>query len=113
MAREADARDRQFNDTHSGTVDSFAGSYSVEGAATGQKDNSRKAYFKEFKKVLDNADVVLEVLDARDPLGCRTKRIEQDILESGLDKKIILISNKIGKILINLYNSITFLIINN
>jgi len=113
MAREADARDREFNDTHSGPVDSFAGSYSVEGAATGQKDNSRKAYFKEFKKVLDNADVVLEVLDARDPLGCRTKRIEQDILESGLDKKIILILNKIGKIIINLYNSITFFIINN
>jgi len=49
---------------------------------------------------LDNADVVLEVLDARDPLGCRTKRIEQDILESGVDKKIILILNKIGKLTI-------------
>jgi len=95
LAREADARDREFNDNHVDTVDSFEAAYAVEGAATGQKDNSRKAYFKEFKKVLDNADVVLEVLDARDPLGCRTKRIEQDILESGVDKKIILILNKI------------------
>jgi len=95
MAREADARDREFNNNHTVVSDGFEGSYSVEGAATGQKDNSRKAYYKEFKKVLDNADVVLEVLDARDPLGCRTKRIEQDILESGVDKKIILILNKI------------------
>ncbi|ORX77046.1 P-loop containing nucleoside triphosphate hydrolase protein [Anaeromyces robustus] len=95
MAKKTDARDREFNDNHVETVDSFEAGFAVEGAATGQKDNSRKAYYKEFKKVLDNADVVLEVLDARDPLGCRTKRIEQDILESGVDKKIILILNKI------------------
>jgi len=95
LARDADARSREFNNNQVNISDNFEGSYAVEGAATGQKDNSRKAYFKEFKKVLDNADVVLEVLDARDPLGCRTKRIEQDILESGVDKKIILILNKI------------------
>jgi len=67
----------------------------VDAAASGQKDNSKKAYFREFRKVLDHADVVLEVLDARDPLGCRTRHVERMIMDSGLSKKIILVLNKI------------------
>ncbi|ORX52298.1 P-loop containing nucleoside triphosphate hydrolase protein [Hesseltinella vesiculosa] len=67
----------------------------VDAAAAGQKDNSRKAYFREFRKVLENADVVLEVLDARDPIGTRTKHVERMIMDSGVSKKIILVLNKI------------------
>ncbi|KAI8997368.1 P-loop containing nucleoside triphosphate hydrolase protein [Pilobolus umbonatus] len=66
-----------------------------DAAATGQKDNSKKAYYREFRKVLENADVILEVLDARDPLGTRTKSVERMVMDSGLDKKIILVLNKI------------------
>lgn len=66
-----------------------------EAAVTGQKDNSRKAYYKEFKKVVDQADVILEVLDARDPIGCRTKQVEEMIQSAGGNKRIILILNKI------------------
>eukprot|EP01104_Vermistella_antarctica_P009166 TRINITY_DN2336_c0_g1_i1.p1 TRINITY_DN2336_c0_g1~~TRINITY_DN2336_c0_g1_i1.p1 ORF type:complete len:638 (+),score=208.18 TRINITY_DN2336_c0_g1_i1:124-2037(+) len=58
-------------------------------------DNSRKAYFKVFKKVIESADVILEVLDARDPAGCRSAAIEQHILNKDPSKKIILILNKI------------------
>lgn len=38
---------------------------------------SRKAYYRELKKVIENSDVILEVLDARDPEGCRNREIEQ------------------------------------
>ena len=52
-------------------------------------DPSRKAYFKEFKKLVDAADVILEVLDARDPLGCRCADIERRILTESPQKKIV------------------------
>ena len=31
---------------------------------------------RELKKVLEESDIILEILDARDPLGCRNKEIE-------------------------------------
>ena len=57
-------------------------------------DNSRKAYMKELRKVVDNADVILEVLDARDPLGCRNREIEDQIVSCS-GKRLVLILNKI------------------
>ncbi|KAJ2664166.1 nuclear GTP-binding protein nug1 [Coemansia sp. RSA 1200] len=67
----------------------------VEGAVAGRKDNSKRAYYREFQKVVQNADVILEVLDARDPLGTRAPQIERMILDAGANKRIILILNKI------------------
>ena len=37
---------------------------------------SRRAYYKELRKVVEASDVLIEVLDARDPEGCRNKEIE-------------------------------------
>ncbi|KAF5825865.1 P-loop containing nucleoside triphosphate hydrolase protein [Dunaliella salina] len=58
------------------------------------KDNSRKAYFKEFRKVVELADVVIQVLDARDPLGCRCPDVESYVRSISPNKKIILLLNK-------------------
>ncbi|XP_051967670.1 guanine nucleotide-binding protein-like 3-like protein [Xyrauchen texanus] len=60
-----------------------------------ETENSRKAYCREFKKVIEAADVILEVLDARDPLGCRCPQVEQAVVQSGANKKIVLVLNKI------------------
>ncbi|KAL3143308.1 hypothetical protein ABBQ38_002148 [Trebouxia sp. C0009 RCD-2024] len=59
------------------------------------KDSSRRAFYKEFMKVVDAADVVIEVLDARDPLSCRCLDVERLVRRSGADKKVILLLNKI------------------
>lgn len=93
MVRSAEERNQEFE----GSTESGLDREVIDAAATGQKDNSKKAYYREFRKVLENADVVLEVLDARDPLGTRTKSVERMIIDSGLDKKVILVLNKIGK----------------
>ena len=59
-------------------------------------DTDRRHYYREFKKVVESSDVLLEVLDARDPLGCRCYEAERLIRSTGADKKIILVLNKIG-----------------
>ena len=58
-------------------------------------EGSRKAYYREFRKVVDAADVLLEVLDARDPLGCRCASLERQILAAGADKRLVLVLNKV------------------
>lgn len=60
------------------------------------KESSLKTFYKEFKKVVDAADVIIEVLDARDPIGSRCPQAEEMILTSGANKKLILLINKIG-----------------
>lgn len=59
------------------------------------KDNSMQAYYHEFKKVVEAADVIIEVLDARDPMGCRCPDVESTIATRYPNKKIILLLNKI------------------
>ncbi|XP_064160403.1 guanine nucleotide-binding protein-like 3-like protein [Anguilla rostrata] len=68
---------------------------SLEKHVNFENENSRKAYYREFKKVVERADVILEVLDARDPLGCRCPQVEQAVVQSGTNKKIVLVLNKI------------------
>ena len=65
-------------------------------SAAARKDTSRKAFDKMFKNVLDAADVILYVLDARDPNGTRSRAVERQIMAAeGGEKRLILILNKI------------------
>ncbi|NXB77959.1 GNL3 protein, partial [Donacobius atricapilla] len=57
--------------------------------------NSKKSFCRELMKVLQASDVVLEVLDARDPMGCRCPQLEQAVTCSGGNKKLLLVLNKI------------------
>ena len=61
---------------------------------------SRHYYYRELKQVIADSDIVLEVLDARDPLGCRHPHIEHLIVSSLQSdqqqaKRLVLVLNKI------------------
>lgn len=58
-----------------------------------EAENTRKRFFKELRKVLAAADVIVQVLDARDPASCRSEAVEQEVAAAG--KRLILLINKI------------------
>ena len=64
----------------------------IEDPNARQMGQSRKAYYRELKKVVEASDVLIEVLDARDPEGCRNREIEQQAVAAG--KKVLLVINK-------------------
>ncbi|KAH6898926.1 P-loop containing nucleoside triphosphate hydrolase protein [Thelonectria olida] len=60
---------------------------------------SRKTYDKVFKQVVEQADVVLYVLDARDPEATRSREVERSVMAAASGgKRLILILNKVDLI---------------
>tara|TARA_B110001450_G_C17489068_1_gene427510 strand:+ start:193 stop:441 length:249 start_codon:yes stop_codon:yes gene_type:complete len=54
---------------------------------------SKKGQWRIVKNVVDISDVIIQVLDARDPEGGRSLEIEEQAKEKG--KKMIFILNKV------------------
>lgn len=50
--------------------------------------------WKELYKVVDSSDVLIHVLDARDPLGTRCKNVENYIAKEATHKHLIFVLNK-------------------
>ncbi|KAJ0740162.1 putative small GTP-binding protein [Helianthus annuus] len=63
--------------------------------ASKTRDNSERSFYKELAKVIEASDVILEVLDARDPLGTRSADMEKMVMRAGPDKHLVLLLNKI------------------
>lgn len=60
-------------------------------------DNSERSFYKELAKVIEASDVILQVLDARDPIGTRCNDMEKMVLKAGPEKHLVLLLNKIGR----------------
>ena len=64
----------------------------------------RKYYLKALHKVVDESDIVILVLDARDPEGCRSRLVEEEVRRRESEgKKLVFVLNKIGAIYFFLY----------
>jgi len=67
---------------------------------TKRNPKGQKFYRRELFRLIEQSDVVIEVLDARDPLACRSHSIEQQIVSmksnvTNGNKKLVLLLNKI------------------
>uniref|UniRef100_A0A7S3R4D1 Nuclear/nucleolar GTPase 2 n=2 Tax=Dunaliella tertiolecta TaxID=3047 RepID=A0A7S3R4D1_DUNTE len=87
LSMQADERDEKFD----------------EAAPEAEREQVRRGPFEkgqskriwgELYKVLDSSDVIIQVLDARDPLGTRCRFLEQHIRKHLRHKHILLLLNK-------------------
>lgn len=61
------------------------------------KEQARKHYLRTLHKVVDDSDIVILVLDARDPEGCRSRLVEEEVRRREADgKKLVFVLNKVG-----------------
>uniref|UniRef100_A0A915CBE0 CP-type G domain-containing protein n=1 Tax=Parascaris univalens TaxID=6257 RepID=A0A915CBE0_PARUN len=56
-------------------------------------DKTVRTYAGEVRKTIEMSDIVVEVLDARDPLGSRCSEVEKSVIDGG--KRLVLLLNKI------------------
>jgi len=58
-----------------------------------QKGTSKRIW-AELYKVIDSSDVVIQVIDARDPMGTRNSNFERELRKNHPHKKLVLLLNK-------------------
>ena len=94
-ASDSEEDDEMEEDASEGGADiTTANSLPTSGPQT--LESSRRAFDKVFKNVLSSSDILLYVLDARDPNGTRSREIEREIAAADAgSKRLILILNKI------------------
>ncbi|KAI6152723.1 P-loop containing nucleoside triphosphate hydrolase protein [Pisolithus thermaeus] len=60
------------------------------------KEQIRRHYVRALHKVVDESDIVILVLDARDPEGCRSQLVEEEVRRRESEgKKLVFVLNKI------------------
>ena len=61
------------------------------------KEQLRKYYLKTLHKVISESDIVILVLDARDPEGCRSRLVEEEVRRREAEgKRLVFVLNKVG-----------------
>lgn len=90
LAASARSRDVAFEEKAAETEGELS-LLSGQDSATASKRTGR-AYGRQLAKVVDMSNVVIEVLDARDPMGSRSKRVEASVMPP---KRLVLVLNKV------------------
>ncbi|OBZ73354.1 Guanine nucleotide-binding protein-like 3 [Grifola frondosa] len=76
-------------------IDNLDPSSSTYGAAK-TKEQLRRHYIRALHKVIDESDIIILVLDARDPEGCRSRLVEEEVRRRESEgKKLVFVLNKI------------------
>ncbi|KIY44465.1 P-loop containing nucleoside triphosphate hydrolase protein, partial [Fistulina hepatica ATCC 64428] len=60
------------------------------------KEQQRHFYLRTLHKVVDESDIVILVLDARDPEGCRSRLVEEEVRRREAEgKRLVFVLNKV------------------
>ncbi|CAA7264538.1 unnamed protein product [Cyclocybe aegerita] len=95
MMAEASSSAMQLTDASSSTSGRGYG-FNISGKT---KEQMRKYYLRTLHKVVDESDIVILVLDARDPEGCRSRLVEEEVRRREAEgKKLVFVLNKIDLI---------------
>lgn len=87
LAALAESSGKDFEDAISGTSSSGE-PYKVQ---------LRRQYIRTLHKVIEESDIILLVLDARDPEGCRSRLVEEEVRRREAEgKKLVFVLNKVG-----------------
>jgi len=71
---------------------------SVSNGRMGTKEQLRKSHLKSLYKVIDESNIIILVLDARDPEGCRSRLVEEEVRRRIIEgKRLVFVLNKIGE----------------
>jgi nuclear GTP-binding protein len=95
-ARELSGQTQEPADENSGGLGDD-GTISAPREAIFSKGQSKRIW-NELYKVIDSSDVILVVLDARDPLGTRTRAVEEYVKKEAPHKHVVFILNKVDLI---------------
>ena len=69
-----------------------------------ERNPKTKTFNRLIKKIFSTCDILLEVLDVRDPQGCRALQLEREFISKYPEKKLILILNKIDLVPLEVCN---------
>ncbi|KAH0719397.1 hypothetical protein KY285_015428 [Solanum tuberosum] len=103
MALDYEALVKKDDVSHDGFEDKHGASTSMDENADGFRDlvwhtmfekGQSKRIWSELYKVIDSSDVVVQVLDARDPCGTRCYHLEKHLKENCKHKHMVLLLNK-------------------
>ena len=95
LVARADASRAQFD---AKTVNATASGTEENGQKHAVGQQSRRAYLSMLRKVIDTSDIILQILDARDPIGTRIHPSIEETILNRYDKKMVLVLNKIDLI---------------
>lgn len=62
-----------------------------------KKEIQKRQFIRTLHRVIDESDIIILVLDARDPQGCRSRLVEEEVRRRESEgKTLVFILNKIG-----------------
>lgn len=93
MASKAEERDETYDESKDTSV-VRSPDFKIEASEQIMKKGQSKRIWNELYKVIDSSDVVVQVIDVRDPMGTRSRHIENFLKKEKPHKHMVLLLNK-------------------